>query len=397
MMNTKMLYHDFLLKSVRLGNVNISNTPQFFILKCIWSLGTGRDWTSPHLLEACLGEQLQRTWALGREGRTDAPSTPEPGHRGWGQVAGDSGAYPTDSRPRAILFALRPRPCGCQTPGPARRLPLPGQKRSPRCCRRSLCVASSLCGGGGETWEQGLRPAPGAAKAGRETNVSEGQQLSATNCACTRVPAIVCPGGGSVGDPKSGRSGLGRPRRSPGQGLQPPILSRFPQRPGPASAQWLQCALLTDAFPFVSVSASLGISVSASLWLTLVSQHPSRAPGEQSWGGRAVGTGQRPVLTKDNEGRKGLEPRPGGLRAPGAPAPPLWRARHASALRTVRRVRPLRVEDPSCPVSPSRCPPSSPPAPGGTLPAGLHLRPSPASLTPASGAGGGCRGCRGHV
>lgn len=189
----------------------------------------------------------------------------------------------------------------------------------------------------------------------------------------------------------------GGPRRSPGQGLQPPILSRFPQRPGPASAQWLQCALLTDAFPFVSVSASLGISVSASLWLTLVSQHPSRAPGEQSWGGRAVGTGQRPVLTKDNEGRKGLEPRPGGLRAPGAPAPPLWRARHASALRTVRRVRPLRVEDPSCPVSPSHCPPSSPPAPGGTLPAGLHLRPSPASLTPASGAGGGCRGCRGRV
>lgn len=211
MMNTKMLYHDFLLKSVRLRNVNISNTPQFFILKCIWSLGTGRDWTSPHLLEACLGEQLQRTWALGREGRTDAPSTPEPGHRGWGQVAGDSGAYPADSRPRAILFALRPRPCGCQTPGPARGLPLPGQKRSPRCCRRSLCVASSLCGGGGETWEQGLRPAPGAAKAGREPNVSEGQQLSATNCACTRVPAIVCPGGGSVGDPKSGRSGLGRP------------------------------------------------------------------------------------------------------------------------------------------------------------------------------------------
>lgn len=42
-------------------------------------------------------------------------------------------------------------------------------------------------------------------------NVSEGQQLSATNCACTRVPAIVCPGGGSVGDPKSGRSGPGRP------------------------------------------------------------------------------------------------------------------------------------------------------------------------------------------
>lgn len=126
-------------------------------------------------------------------------------------MAGDSGAYPADSRPRAILFALRPRPCGCQTPGPARGLPLPGQKRSPRCCRRSLCVASSLCGGGGETWEQGLRPAPGAAKAGRETNVSEGQQLSATNCACTRVPAIVCPGGGSVGDPKSGRSGLGRP------------------------------------------------------------------------------------------------------------------------------------------------------------------------------------------
>lgn len=187
----------------------------------------------------------------------------------------------------------------------------------------------------------------------------------------------------------------GGPRRSPGQGLQPPILSRFPQRPGPASAQWLQCALLTAAFPFVSVSASLGISVSASLWLTLVSQHPSRAPGEQSWGGRAVGTGQRPVLTKDNEGRKGLEPRPGGPRAPGAPAPPLWRARHASALRTVRRVRPLRVEDPSCPVSPSRCPPSSPPAPGGTLPAGLHLRPSPASLTPASGAGGGCRGVSG--
>lgn len=72
---------------------------------------------------------------------------------------------------------------------------------------------------------------------------------------------------------------------------------------------------------------SLGISVSTSLWLSLVSQHPFRAPGEQSWGGQAVGTGQRPVLTTDNKGRKGLEPRPGedspSLRALGAPTPAL--------------------------------------------------------------------------
>lgn len=39
-----------------------------------------------------------------------------------------------------------------------------------------------------------------------------------------------------------------------------------------------------------------------------------------------MGTGQRPVLTKDNKGRKGLEPRPGAdspsLPALGAPPPP---------------------------------------------------------------------------
>lgn len=49
-------------------------------------------------------------------------------------------------------------------------------------------------------------------------------------------------------------------------------------------------------------------------------------------GGQAVGTGQRPVLTKDNKVRKGLEPRSGAdspsLPAPGAPTPALtlWQA-----------------------------------------------------------------------
>ena len=94
----------------------------------------------------------------------------------------------------------------------------------------------------------------------------------------------------------------------------------------PSSYNEFQYSLSTETFPFVSVSVSLSRSVSTSLWVSLVSQHPS--PGEQSWGGGrgwAVGTGPRPVLTKDNKVRKGLEPRPGAdspsLPALGAPFP----------------------------------------------------------------------------
>lgn len=41
-----------------------------------------------------------------------------------------------------------------------------------------------------------------------------------------------------------------------------------------------------NPFLCASVSVSLRISVSMGLWLSLVSQHPSRGPGEQSCGGR---------------------------------------------------------------------------------------------------------------
>lgn len=70
---------------------------------------------------------------------------------------------------------------------------------------------------------------------GKEMHLKQ-EQLSGTNGACTRVPAIVCLGGGSVSDPKSRRRAhrAGQPGGPQGQGLPPPILSWFPQCPGPA-------------------------------------------------------------------------------------------------------------------------------------------------------------------
>lgn len=105
--------------------------------------------------------------------------------------------------------------------------------------------------------------------------------------------AIVCSGGGSVGD----RSQAGVCTGPAGPEVPEGRASSFPffrgsHRP---RARWvhkeLQCLLLTEPFPFVSVSVSLSISVSTSLWFPLVSQHPFRAPRGAELGGPGSGNG----------------------------------------------------------------------------------------------------------
>lgn len=94
----------------------------------------------------------------------------------------------------------------------------------------------------------------------------------------------------------------------------------------PSSYNEFQYWLLTETFPFVSISVSQKLCLYQSL---VLSCFPTSFPwgAELGGGGRAwaVGTGLRPVLTKDNKVRKGLEPRPGAdsppLPALGAPFP----------------------------------------------------------------------------
>lgn len=102
--------------------------------------------------------------------------------------------------------------------------------------------------------------------------------------------------------------------------------SGFPFSPGSHRAQGSLklpsvSILLTDFSLCVCLCVS-PICLSQSL---VLSCFPTSFPGEQSWGGWAVGKGPRPVLTKDNEVRKELEPRPGAdspsLPALGAPFP----------------------------------------------------------------------------
>lgn len=78
------------------------------------------------------------------------------------------------------------------------------------------------------------------------------------------------------------------------------------------TSQWVSVYPFHRTLSFVPLS--LCLSASLSLWVSGHFLFPNILPetlGSRAVEAGAVGTGQCPVLTKDNKGRKGLEPRPG--------------------------------------------------------------------------------------